>query len=176
MAITISQPATNTYYNIAFVNPERWLVKSRVSITQCKHGKFPALTYLYIPLHTFAKTMNKNAMNTIRWHICYMTFNNSKNASAIPGFSAICIFTTIHDQLVILKHFGGEFLLGEPCCRLDVSVCFSQHVKMNIWRSNVSKFAVFKTFWMRFFPRRTSLLFRYFRINVKLCGLWRYRS
>ena len=28
-------------YNIAFVNSERWLVKSRVYITRCKHGKFP---------------------------------------------------------------------------------------------------------------------------------------
>ena len=33
-------------YNIAFVNPERRLVKRRVYITQCKHGKFPA-TYKF---------------------------------------------------------------------------------------------------------------------------------
>ena len=31
-----------SHYNIAFVNPERCLVKSRVYITQCRHGKFPA--------------------------------------------------------------------------------------------------------------------------------------
>ena len=30
------------YYNIAFVNSERWLAKSRVDITLCQHGKFPA--------------------------------------------------------------------------------------------------------------------------------------
>jgi hypothetical protein len=29
-------------YNIAFVNSERWLAKSRVDITQCQHGKFSA--------------------------------------------------------------------------------------------------------------------------------------
>ena len=29
-------------YNIAFVNSERWLAKSRVDITLCQHGKFPA--------------------------------------------------------------------------------------------------------------------------------------
>jgi hypothetical protein len=28
-----------TIYNIAFVNSERWLAKSRVDITQCQHGK-----------------------------------------------------------------------------------------------------------------------------------------
>ena len=28
------------YYNIAFVNSERWLAKSRVDITQCQHGTF----------------------------------------------------------------------------------------------------------------------------------------
>jgi hypothetical protein len=30
------------FYNIAFVNSERWLAKSRVDITQCQHGKFSA--------------------------------------------------------------------------------------------------------------------------------------
>ena len=30
------------FYNIAFVNSERWLAKSRVDITLCQHGKFPA--------------------------------------------------------------------------------------------------------------------------------------
>ena len=29
------------YYNIVFVNSERWLAKSRVDITPCQHGKFP---------------------------------------------------------------------------------------------------------------------------------------
>ena len=30
------------FYNIANVNSERWLAKSRVDITLCQHGKFPA--------------------------------------------------------------------------------------------------------------------------------------
>ena len=34
------------YYNIAFVNSERWLAKSRVDITLCQHGKFPATLLL----------------------------------------------------------------------------------------------------------------------------------
>ena len=34
------------HYNIAFVNPERWLAKSRVDITLCQHGKFPATLLL----------------------------------------------------------------------------------------------------------------------------------
>jgi hypothetical protein len=34
---------TISIYNIAFVNSERWLAKSRVDITQCQHGKFPPL-------------------------------------------------------------------------------------------------------------------------------------
>ena len=32
--------------NIAFVNPERWMAKSRVDITLCQHGKFPATLLL----------------------------------------------------------------------------------------------------------------------------------
>ena len=34
------------YYNIAFVNSERWLAKSRVDITLCQHAKFPATLLL----------------------------------------------------------------------------------------------------------------------------------
>ena len=33
-------------YNIAFVNSERWLAKSRVDITLCQHEKFPAILLL----------------------------------------------------------------------------------------------------------------------------------
>ena len=36
----------NNIYNIAFVNSERWLAKSRVDITLCQHGKFPATLLL----------------------------------------------------------------------------------------------------------------------------------
>ena len=34
------------FYNMAFVNSERWLAKSRVDITLCQHGKFPATLLL----------------------------------------------------------------------------------------------------------------------------------
>ena len=34
------------YYNMAFVNSERWLAKSRVDITLCQHGKFSATLLL----------------------------------------------------------------------------------------------------------------------------------
>ena len=34
------------FYNIAFVNSERWLAKSRVDITLCQHRKFPATLLL----------------------------------------------------------------------------------------------------------------------------------
>ena len=40
--VSAKTSCSTQYYNVAFVNPERWLVKSRVYITQCKHGKFPA--------------------------------------------------------------------------------------------------------------------------------------
>ena len=33
-------------YNIAFVNSERWLAKSRIDITLCQHRKFPATLLL----------------------------------------------------------------------------------------------------------------------------------
>jgi hypothetical protein len=38
-------------YNIAFVNSERWLAKSRVDITQCQHGnvgKFLSLCFFVL--------------------------------------------------------------------------------------------------------------------------------
>ena len=34
------------FYNIAFVNSERWLAKSRVDITLCQHEKFHAILLL----------------------------------------------------------------------------------------------------------------------------------
>jgi hypothetical protein len=40
--IRILLTVDKTFYNIAFVNSERWLAKSRVDITQCQHGKFSA--------------------------------------------------------------------------------------------------------------------------------------
>ena len=36
----------NSAYNIAFVNSERWLAKSRVDLTLCQHGKFSATLLL----------------------------------------------------------------------------------------------------------------------------------
>jgi hypothetical protein len=39
------------FYNIAFVNSERWLAKSRVDITQCQHGnvgKFLSLCFFVL--------------------------------------------------------------------------------------------------------------------------------
>ena len=44
--ITILNTNHIWYYNIAFVNSERWLAKSRVDITLCQHGKFPATLLL----------------------------------------------------------------------------------------------------------------------------------
>ena len=43
---------SKTIYDIAFVNSERWLAKSRVDITLCQHGKFPATFLLkFFVLH-----------------------------------------------------------------------------------------------------------------------------
>ena len=42
VTLQASEGVFNTFYNIAFVNSERWLAKSRVDITLCQHGKFPA--------------------------------------------------------------------------------------------------------------------------------------
>ena len=89
--------------------------------------------------------------------------------------------------VVSLKHFGCEFLYGEPFCCLYR--CFSIHIKMCIllwysatkWvqtlcciRQNRQYFAteflkiwLFKTFWVRIFARITLLSFRCFSIQVK---------
>jgi hypothetical protein len=37
----------NRVYNVAFVNSERWLAKSRVDITQCQHGNVGKFLSLY---------------------------------------------------------------------------------------------------------------------------------
>jgi hypothetical protein len=45
-------------YNIAFVNSERWLAKSRVDITQCQHGnvgKFLSLCFFVLYYKTIIK-------------------------------------------------------------------------------------------------------------------------
>jgi hypothetical protein len=52
----------STYYNIAFVNSERWLAKSRVDITQCQHGKF-------ISLYFFVLYYKKNIKHFFRINI-----------------------------------------------------------------------------------------------------------
>ena len=39
-------PCVNSFCNIANVNSERWLAKSRVDIILCQHGKFPATLLL----------------------------------------------------------------------------------------------------------------------------------
>ena len=42
----VSHLNNNYVYDIANVNSERWLAKSRVDITLCQHGKFPAIFLL----------------------------------------------------------------------------------------------------------------------------------
>ena len=45
--IFISTSILFNYINIAFVNSERWLAKSRVDITQCQHGNVGKFLSLY---------------------------------------------------------------------------------------------------------------------------------
>ena len=40
-----------SFYNIAFVNSERWLAKGRVDITLCQHGNFPAALFVFSNFH-----------------------------------------------------------------------------------------------------------------------------
>ena len=51
--VVFSKSIYNMNYNIAFVNSERWLAKSRVDITLCQHGKFPATLLLKKKYKTF---------------------------------------------------------------------------------------------------------------------------
>ena len=48
------------------------------------------------------------------------------------------IHSYIHDKFVFLKHFGREFLHGEPCYRLDVSVYFNLRVKMCVFFCDIT--------------------------------------
>ena len=53
----------NTVYNIAFVNPECLLAKSRVVITLCQHGKLSATLKL---LKFFVQYYKRNIKHLIR--------------------------------------------------------------------------------------------------------------
>ena len=57
-------------YNIAFVNSERRLAKSRVDITLCQHGKFPATLLLKF----FVLYYKRNIKHFIRNDIVILTF------------------------------------------------------------------------------------------------------
>ena len=56
-------------YNIAFVNSEHWLAKSRVDITLCQHGKFPATLLLKF----FVLYYKRNIKHFPRWYTVIST-------------------------------------------------------------------------------------------------------
>ena len=62
----------NHVYNMAFVNSERLLAKSRVDITLCQHGKFPATFPLkfFVLYYTVAQTRhNKKHFHVLDFHV-----------------------------------------------------------------------------------------------------------
>jgi hypothetical protein len=108
------------YYNIAFVNSERWLAKSRVDITQCQHGnvgKFLSLCFFVL----YYKTNIKHFFR-INWYI-YSYINtrgnweNSKLCENTPPFGR--------------RRVSTQFLVFPIPTRVDITVY--QHGKCFIF-------------------------------------------
>jgi hypothetical protein len=114
----------NTVYNIAFVNSERWLAKSRVDITQCQHGNVGKFLSLYF----FVLYYKKNIKHFFRIDI--QLYQHSWKLGKLE---------------IVWKHFGRrvsiQFLVFPISTRVDITVyqhgkCFI-FVKYNfVWRVN----------------------------------------
>ena len=99
--------------------------------------------------------------------------NGIQNVTDAPTFASIYIDLYIRDgmcqNLSFVKHFGWEFLHGEPCCCLDVSIyllkclfcwdivlenefqrCVNLGRNINSSRWSLSKFVVSKHLWWEF--------------------------
>jgi hypothetical protein len=79
----------NIYYNIAFVNSERWLAKSRVDITQCQHrnvGKCLSLCFFALYYKTNIKLFSILIYSYINTH---GNWENEKLCGNTPPYNCI---------------------------------------------------------------------------------------
>ena len=95
----------NPFYNIAFVNSERWLAKSRVDITLCQHGKFPATLLLKF----FVLYYKRNIKHFFRidiqlyqhsWKLEKLDIVWKHSALRASGFHTISRFSNFHSCLI----------------------------------------------------------------------------
>jgi hypothetical protein len=98
------------YYNIAFVNSERWLAKSRVDIIQCQHGnvgKFLSLCFFVL----YYKTNINHFFRIDMW-----LYQHSKLCKNTPPFG---------------RRVSTQFLVVPISTRVDITVY--QHGKCFIF-------------------------------------------
>ena len=108
----------NIYYNIAFVNSERWLAKSRVDIALCQHGKFLATLLLKF----FVLYYKRNIKHFFRIDIDYSYINTRENWKN----SKLCENTPPCGRRV-----STQFLVFPISTRVDITVY--QHGKCFIF-------------------------------------------
>jgi hypothetical protein len=137
-------------YNIAFVNSECWLAKSRVDITLCQHGKFPAAlnsnayrpkcaSYIIKKYKTFSVLIYSYINTRENW-------KNSKLCENTPPFG---------------RRVSTQFLVFPISTRVDITVyqhgkCFiflKYHItqtNLTIWSCCSINFGRNKSWWWKF--------------------------
>jgi hypothetical protein len=109
-------------FNIAFVNSERWLAKSRVDITQCQHGnvgKFLSLYFFVLHYKTNIKLFSVLIYSYINTR---GNWENSKLFENTPPFG---------------RRVSTQFLVFPISTRIDITVY--QHGKCFIFLKSHSQ-------------------------------------
>ena len=156
-------------YNIAFVNSERWLAKSRVEITLCQHGKYKThFPYWYTVISTLAKigkTRNCMCENTPpcgrRVSTQFLVFPISTRVDiTVYQHGNVLYFLNITLEKCIFLYFLTHFDLLDLCLWLrgDIVLDFcvvaiSYNTLQQVARDNFGilqtlKFCVVKASWV----------------------------
>ena len=112
----LSRKVVKTIYNIAFVNSERWLAKSRVDITLCQHGKFPATLLLKFFVLYYKRNIKHFSVLIYSYINTRENWKNSKLCENIPPCG---------------RRVSTQFLVFPISTRVDITVY--QHGKCFIF-------------------------------------------
>ena len=116
----------NLNYNIAFVNSERWLAKSRVDITLCQHGKFPAT----LLLRFFVLYYKRNIKHFFRIDIQLYQHSwklDKYNFLETPGkwiITELSIRKLGSSSVLIIMHWWRSELTDRELCDNKLTWCF----------------------------------------------------
>jgi hypothetical protein len=115
-----------TFYNIAFVNSERWLAKSRVDITQCQHGNVGTFLSLYFFVLYYETNIKLFSVLIYSYINTCGKWENSKLCENIPPFG---------------RRVSTQFLVFPISTRVDIIAY--QHGKCFIFVNCHAKWLVF---------------------------------